>query len=172
MTSPLTLGRRAAWDAINSWQRLKDGNGNSVFKRQDRFESNGRGGVSPTRQQIEAGYGVGDLPALAIQSAAISMRAEVTRIHHWFFDQTISLFTPEWDLLKPEEYVAEIVNALYAATPPAVTVTFIQQATGFVPEVIPGVRFQFVLVGGDAKLPATRTDITFRVRIQFSPYEQ
>jgi hypothetical protein len=170
MTSPLTLGRQAAWQAIDSWTALKDGAGKSIFARQDRFESS-----QPTRPQIESGYGPGDLPAIAIVSQGVSLQAITNRTQAWFFDLAISVWTPDWDQLAAERIAPEIVNALFAATPPNVTVTFLENpttGTGYPPDSIPGIRFNFTGVGKDAATKAVRTDITCRLRLHFSPYEQ
>ena len=110
MTSPITLARRAVWDAVLNWSRLKDSRGESVFVRQDRFET----GVTPSREKIEAGYGPGDLPALAVISRSISMEMVTTRIQGWMFDVTVSVWSADWDLLPAEAYAATRSRRKYA----------------------------------------------------------
>ena len=167
MISPITLARLAAWDAIESWPRLRDGQGKSVFRRKDRFEQT----AAPDRKTIEAGFGPGDLPAITIIPADISVGFEVTRTQAWYLNLLISIWTPDWDLLTAEKHVPEVVNALYAATPSGVTVTFVETGTGFIPDSVPAIRFTFTGVGKDATIKAVRADLNCRLRFNFSPFE-
>ena len=171
MTSPITLARQASWDAVNSWAKLKDGNGQSVFVRQDRFEDV----AAPARETIESAYGPGDLPAIAFITDSLNLTWETNQRQTWFLDVTCHVWTPDWNLLLAEKYTPEIINALYAATPSGASVSFVKNpttGTGYDPAAVPSVKFVFAAIGKENKTKAIRTDITFRLRMLFSPFEQ
>lgn len=171
MTSPLTLGRQAVWNAINQWDRLRV-DGKSVFKRQFKFEDEG---AFQTAEDIAETLGAGDLPALAILPDVTGIVPKLQTLQEWYFDLRLLMWTKDFNLLSAEKYAPELINAAYAGTPAGGSLSFVKNpttGTGYDPISVPVFKFALALVGGNNQIKTVQTEITLRLRIQFSPFEQ
>lgn len=172
MTSPITLGRQAVWNAINQWGRLR-ANGQSLFKRQFKFEDEGAG--LQTAEDIAESLGAGDLPALAMLPDTVGIVPKFQTRQEWYLDLRLLMWTKDFNLLTAEKHAPEIINAAYASMPAGGSLSFVKNpttGTGYDPISVPVLKFALALVGGNNRIKSVQTEIILRLRIEFSPFEQ
>ena len=128
----LTAARRSLWDAINAWPALKRDPADvvaSFFAKRITLDDD-----SDAMSTIEPA--IGELPAITILPARVSPM--------WWLNQTqkfpmifqVKIWLNDWKIPVAERVAEDVWNAIWRATPPGSTVTYVKAATGYYPVMV------------------------------------
>lgn len=165
MAALLTKARRAFWDAINNAPELKDGNGNSVFRTQFRFEEDNKllEDIAPTLSQM---------PALAVAPSTVNMQWHRNTGQRWELVLNVRMWTPGWRLPNAEKWAEQIIRALYTTNISGANVTFVKNATGYEALGAGQISFDQTLLVDDEGEPTAQAILTTfntSMRIEVDP---
>lgn len=115
--------RNAVWSAIEAWAPLNAG-GASVFARLYKFDDDDGPEINPDETL---------LPAIAIWPDPSAGDIVLNKTHEHPYPLAVLIWTHSWKLETAEQYVEDVLNAIWRAKAGGNTVEEVRRVTGFPP---------------------------------------
>lgn len=156
----LTTARLSLWDAIEHWpalQRFPPADTSLLFERTYRLDDE-------SLLLSEIVPSLSDLPALAILPTSVTPAWFTHEMQTWPVLFDVTLWTADWHLPEAESLIEHVIDAVYRSHAEGSSVSYVKQATGFHPQRLGPITFDYTRLGPDRELTAivTRTLITLR----------
>lgn len=154
----LAAARNSMWEAIDNWSETA-----GVFAEDYRFNE--------AIDQIDLnGPSISDFPAIMILPTSVTPAWFTHEMMQFPMVYGVTVWTQDWALPEGEDLIERVMNAIYRATPPGQTVTYVKKATGFYPERLGPISWKFIKTGQDQAVKATAITMNIGLRLQKDPF--